>query len=164
MVQRLLARWRGICPAFRFLALPAAASSLESADPNSMRSRIHNVSYKCLRGLWKCKLPCHKPKQVPVLGILLQAYLHLLPWFPLLSTGFSQLVNFIYSTSTASPLPEVQTTYLEHQTAASNALKQWPNDCTTVGPLARDLSCFSLLSFTSSSLVSGKCWPQLYAK
>ena len=41
MVQRLLARWRGICPAFRFLALPAAASSLKSADPNSMQSRFH---------------------------------------------------------------------------------------------------------------------------
>ena len=37
----MLARWQGICPAFRFLVFPAAALSLESADPNSMRSRFH---------------------------------------------------------------------------------------------------------------------------
>ena len=36
-----MARWQGICPALRFLAFPAAALSLESADPNSMRSRFH---------------------------------------------------------------------------------------------------------------------------
>ena len=80
--QRMLARWQGICPAFRFLAFPAAALSLESADPNSMQSRFHNVSYKWPRGLWNCKLPCHKLKQV--LGILLQAYLRLLPLLLLL--------------------------------------------------------------------------------